>query len=70
MAGRVPLLEARDVTVRSGGVIAVNAVTAGFHPGEVCGLIGPNGAGRTSLFDKVSAIRTQSSGRVVYVGGT
>jgi branched-chain amino acid transport system ATP-binding protein len=68
VAERTPLLEARKVTVRFGGVTAVDDVTAGFFSGEVCGLIGPNGAGKTTLFDTISGIRTPTKGRVVYDG--
>jgi branched-chain amino acid transport system ATP-binding protein len=49
-----PLLELRDVTVRFGGLVAVNAVSFRVEKGEICALIGPNGAGKTSLFNAVS----------------
>jgi branched-chain amino acid transport system ATP-binding protein len=49
-----PLLELRDVTVRFGGLVAVNAVSFRVERGEICALIGPNGAGKTSLFNAVS----------------
>jgi len=68
VAERTALLEARKVTVRFGGVTAVNDVTAAFYSGEVCGLIGPNGAGKTTLFDTISGIRTPTKGQVVYDG--
>ena len=46
MAEALPiLLDARDVTVRFGGLTAVDAVSARFHAGELVGIIGPNGAG-------------------------
>ncbi len=65
---RTPLLQARGVTVRFGGVIAVNGVSTDFFAGQVCGLIGPNGAGKTTLFDTISGIRPPTTGSIVYDG--
>jgi ABC-type branched-subunit amino acid transport system ATPase component len=48
------LLEARDVTKRFGGLIAVDAVSLELRPGEVHGLIGPNGSGKTTLLNLIS----------------
>ena len=62
---RTPLLQTHGITVRFGGVVAVNDVSADFFTGEVCGLIGPNGAGKTTLFDTISGIRPPTEGRVV-----
>ena len=45
------LLEAREVTVRFGGLVAVDSVSAAFAPGELVGIIGPNGAGKTTFFN-------------------
>ena len=47
-------LEASDVSVRFGGVDALDGVSLTLHPGEVVGLIGPNGAGKTTLLDAVT----------------
>ena len=52
----VPLLEAHNVTVRFGGLVAVDAVSAHFTPGELVGIIGPNGAGKTSFFNAISGV--------------
>jgi sulfate-transporting ATPase len=57
-------LQVRDVTVRFGGVTAVEGV--GFHvaPGEVVGLIGPNGAGKTTIIDAVTGFVRPAAGTV------
>ena len=53
-AGASPLLEARGVTRRFGGLTAVREVDLTLSQGEVLGLIGPNGAGKTTLFNLLS----------------
>jgi branched-chain amino acid transport system ATP-binding protein len=58
------LLEAREVTVRFGGLIAVDAVSAAFAPGELVGIIGPNGAGKTTFFNALSGVQMPSSGEL------
>lgn len=58
------LLRACDVSVRFGGVTAVNHVTMNVRDTEVCGLIGPNGAGKTTLFDTLAGLRRPSAGVV------
>ena len=63
-----PLLEAREVTVRFGGLTAVDRVSAAFAPGELVGIIGPNGAGKTTFFNALSGVVPPSSGEL-YAGG-
>lgn len=62
------LLEARDVTVRFGGLTAVDAVSACFMPGELVGIIGPNGAGKTTFFNAISGVQAPTDGRLLCRG--
>jgi branched-chain amino acid transport system ATP-binding protein len=68
MGDNKPLLAVDHVTVRFGGVIAVDDVTFSVPEGEIRGVIGPNGAGKTTLFDIITGVRQPSSGRVVLDG--
>jgi branched-chain amino acid transport system ATP-binding protein len=63
-----PLLEAREVTVRFGGLTAVDGVSAAFAPGELVGIIGPNGAGKTTFFNALSGVIVPSSGELFALG--
>ncbi len=62
------LLEAREITVRFGGLIAVDAVSVRFNAGELVGIIGPNGAGKTTFFNALSGIIEPTSGRLLALG--
>ena len=59
-----PLLAARDLVKRFGGVAAVDGVSIDLPRGRLFGLIGPNGAGKTTLFDLLAGEQTPTSGRV------
>jgi len=63
-----PLLEAREVSVRFGGLTAVDAVSAAFAPGELVGIIGPNGAGKTTFFNALSGVIVPTSGELFALG--
>src|SRR6266540_2286474 len=62
------VLRAVDVSVRFGGVAALQGVGLDARAGQVVGVIGPNGAGKTTLFDVLSGIRPPASGRIFYRG--
>jgi ABC-type branched-subunit amino acid transport system ATPase component/ABC-type branched-subunit amino acid transport system permease subunit len=57
-------LIARDVTMRFGGISALDGVPLDLEPGTVHGLIGPNGAGKTTLLNVLSGFYTPTSGRI------
>lgn len=63
-----PLLTAKGVTKRFGGLTAVNDVDIHVNEGEVIGLIGPNGSGKTTLFDCLSRVQTPEEGSVQFRG--
>ncbi len=62
------LLDAREVTVRFGGLVAVDAVSASFRAGELVGIIGPNGAGKTTFFNALTGVIAPTSGRLIAEG--
>ena len=62
------LLSAKDLSVRFGGLLAVNQVSFDVKKGEVFTLIGPNGAGKTTVFNLISRIYTPTSGSIDFVG--
>jgi branched-chain amino acid transport system ATP-binding protein len=60
----VPLLDVRDLSVRFGGVVALDGVSFSVDAGQVVALIGPNGAGKTTLFNIVTRVHRPSRGSV------
>ena len=62
------LLVVDDITVRFGGIMALNELSFDVEEGQICGLIGPNGAGKTTLFNVVSRIYDPTEGSVVFDG--
>lgn len=63
-----PLLDVEGVTVRFGGLVALNEVSLRVPPGTVVGLIGPNGAGKTTLFNVISGLITPQAGSLSVSG--
>jgi len=63
-----PSLETRDLTIRFGGHVAVNAVSCAFHPGTLTAIVGPNGAGKTTYFNLISGQLKASAGSVLLRG--
>ncbi len=62
------LLEVDGVTIRFGGVVALDSVRFQVARGQICGLIGPNGAGKTSLFNCISRLYTPNAGTIRFDG--
>jgi branched-chain amino acid transport system ATP-binding protein len=62
------VFEARDITVRFGGVQVLDHVTITADTHAVTGMIGPNGAGKTTMFNVITGLLTPSSGRVLLDG--
>jgi branched-chain amino acid transport system ATP-binding protein len=63
-----PLLSVRDVSVRFGGIVALDGVTFDVFTGQIAGLIGPNGAGKTTLSNCLSRLYTPNGGDVLFEG--
>jgi branched-chain amino acid transport system ATP-binding protein len=63
-----PIMEARGVTKRFGGLTALKDVDLVIQEGEIFGLIGPNGAGKTTLFNLITGIFPPTEGRILFDG--
>ena len=63
-----PILEARKVTRRFGGLVAVREVDLTVGQGQIIGLIGPNGAGKTTFFNCITGMFAPSEGDVLFEG--
>jgi branched-chain amino acid transport system ATP-binding protein len=68
MANATPILETRDLTIRFGGHVAVNAVSCAFARGTLTAIVGPNGAGKTTYFNLISGQLAASAGEVLLQG--
>jgi len=62
------LLEVHELTVRHGGLLALDQVSLTVHTGQIAGLIGPNGAGKTTCIDALTGFTRPASGRVILAG--
>ncbi|PWU50802.1 ABC transporter ATP-binding protein [Micromonospora globispora] len=67
-AGREPLLEVDHVTLRFGGVVALDDVAFTLYKGEILGLIGPNGAGKTTCFNAMTGVYRPTEGEIRFKG--
>jgi branched-chain amino acid transport system ATP-binding protein len=68
--GDISLLQVNDVTVRFGGIVALDRVTFDVRRGEIRGLIGPNGAGKSTLFNCLSRLYKCDEGSITFSGLT
>ncbi|MGQ0664081.1 MAG: ABC transporter ATP-binding protein [Pseudomonadota bacterium] len=66
--GAAPLLRIEGLSVRFGGIVALDAVSFAVAEGQICALIGPNGAGKTTLFNCLSRIYRVQAGQVYFAG--
>jgi branched-chain amino acid transport system ATP-binding protein len=67
-SGAEPLLSVRNVSVRFGGIVALDGITFDVFPGQIAGLIGPNGAGKTTLFNCLSRLYEPNDGDILFEG--
>ena len=65
---KASLLEGEHVTIRFGGVTALDDASLRVNAGEIVGLIGPNGAGKTTFFNCVTGVLKPDTGRVTFDG--
>jgi branched-chain amino acid transport system ATP-binding protein len=66
--GTAPLLESRGLTMRFGGLTAVDAVDFQVRPGELRAVIGPNGAGKTTFFNMITGVLSPTGGQILFQG--
>jgi len=64
----VPLLQLHKLTMRFGGITAVNSVDLSVEPGQIFSVIGPNGAGKTTVFNAVTGIYQPTDGQILFDG--
>lgn len=62
------MLDVQEVSVRFGGVVALDGLSFGIDRGQICALIGPNGAGKTTLFNVISRLYEPTTGSVAFDG--
>jgi branched-chain amino acid transport system ATP-binding protein len=63
-----PLLSIRGLSVRFGGIVALDNVSFDVKAGQICGLIGPNGAGKTTLLNCLSRLYQAGTGTIHFAG--
>ncbi|HBE79181.1 MAG TPA: ABC transporter ATP-binding protein, partial [Firmicutes bacterium] len=60
------ILELKEVTIRFGGLVAVNKVSMTIEPGAIQALIGPNGAGKSTIFNLITGLYSASEGQIFF----
>src|SRR5947209_6246140 len=68
MSGMAPVVEARNLRVRFGSLLAVRDVSLSLTGGTLLGLIGPNGAGKTTLLRTLAGLQRPTRGMVQILG--
>ena len=63
-----PVLEVSGLTRAFGGLVAVNAVDLSVQPGQIVGLLGPNGSGKTTALNLISGVLRPDSGSIRFAG--
>jgi len=63
-----PILKVQEITKTFGGIIALNRVSFDIHEGEILGIIGPNGSGKTTVVNCITGFIKASSGRIFFRG--
>ena len=62
------ILQVSDLSIRFGGVKALNGISFAVGAGQICGIIGPNGAGKTTLFNCLSRLYDANGGSILFKG--
>lgn len=70
MAENNNILETKALTIRFGGLVAVDAINMGIKKNSIMGLIGPNGSGKTTIFNMLTGLYTPTSGDFIFEGET
>ena len=63
-----PLLQAEDIQISFGGLMALNRVSLDIYPGEIMAIIGPNGAGKTTMLNVINGFYKPDRGRIIFEG--
>ncbi len=66
--GAAPILSLEALTIRFGGLTALNKVNLAVAAGEIRAVIGPNGAGKSTLFNCITGVLRPTSGRILFAG--
>ena len=64
----MPILQLEHVSIRFGGLVAVDKVDLAVEKGDILALIGPNGAGKSTIFNLITGIYTPSEGKITFLG--